>query len=281
MKNNQFSLDESTDNYCVIGNPIAHSKSPRIHALFAQQTSQLLTYQAVLSQPDAFLSTVEAFRQAGGKGLNVTLPFKEQAWEYVNNSTDRADRARAVNFIRFDEGGRIYGDSTDGIGLIRDLANNRIEIANKRILIIGAGGAVRSVLGNLIDEGPDEITIVNRTPAKAGELVELFPEARGLLHTGGFDGLANGRYDLVINGASAGLAGHRLPLADGILAVGGCCYDMTYGKAADFFLDWAEANGAQKACDGLGMLLEQAAESFYLWRGIRPETIKRSLICQP
>ena len=286
------------DNYGVIGNPIAHSQSPRIHGLFAEQTSQALTYRAIFSHPDEFTATVEAFRQSGGRGLNVTLPFKEQAWQYVNHSTARADRVKAVNLIRFDAPDRVHGDSTDGAGLIRDLANNRMAIKNKRVLLIGAGGAVRSVLGSLIDEEPAAITIVNRTRSRAEQLIELFPEAGGLLDTRGFDELAGNSpdtrgfdelagnspdtrgfdelagssYDLVINGTSAGLAGSPLPLPDSILAPGACCYDMAYGPASDLFLDWAANNGAANSSDGLGMLVEQAAESFYLWRGIHPET---------
>ncbi len=260
------------DNYGVIGNPIAHSQSPRIHGLFAEQTSQALTYRAIFSHPDEFTATVEAFRQSGGRGLNVTLPFKEQAWQYVNHSTARADRVKAVNLIRFDAPDRIHGDSTDGAGLIRDLANNRMAIKNKRVLLIGAGGAVRSVLGSLVGEQPAAVTIVNRTRSRAEQLIELFPEAGSLLDFRGFDELAGSSYDLVINGTSAGLAGSPLPLPDSILAPGACCYDMAYGPAADLFLDWSANNGAANTNDGLGMLVEQAAESFYLWRGIHPET---------
>ena len=260
------------DNYAVIGNPIAHSLSPRIHALFAAQTGQTMDYGAVLSTTEEFAATVEAFRQAGGRGLNVTLPFKEQAWEYATHSSARADRARAVNTMRFDSAGRVYGDSTDGAGLVRDLSANGMQVRRKRVLLVGAGGAVRSVLGNLLDEQPAGVTIINRTRARALALPELFPEAGGILSAQGFDEPVAGPYDLVINGASAGLAGQTLPLPGGILAPDACCYDMVYGKAAQSFLGWAMDNGAAIRCDGLGMLVEQAAESFYLWRGIRPET---------
>ena len=260
------------DNYAVIGNPIAHSLSPRIHRLFAAQTGQALSYAAILSGTDEFSASVEAFRQAGGRGLNVTLPFKEQAWEYVSDSSARADRVRAVNLIRFDSPDRVFGDSTDGVGLLRDLAGNGVEIRQKRVLVVGAGGAVRSVLGSLLDERPAAVTIINRTRSRAEQLLELFPEALGVLDARGFDEPAGGPYDLVINGTSAGLAGQVLPLPDGILAQGACCYDMVYGKPARTFLDWAATNRAAIRCDGLGMLVEQAAESFYLWRGIRPET---------
>lgn len=260
------------DNYAVIGNPIAHSLSPRIHGLFAEQTGEELTYRAILSRPGEFTGDIEAFRKAGGRGLNVTLPFKEQAWEYVTHSSARADRARAANLVRFDADGRVYGDSTDGVGLVRDLGANGVHITHKRVLLVGAGGAVRSVLGNLLDEQPAAVTIINRTRSRALALLELFPEAGGVLRAQGFDEPAAGPYDLVINGASAGLAGQTLPLPDGVLAPGACCYDMVYGKAAGAFLDWAAGNGAAKRLDGLGMLVEQAAESFYLWRGVRPET---------
>ena len=264
------------DNYAVIGNPIAHSLSPRIHGLFAAQTGQALSYGAILSPRDEFSATVEKFRQAGGLGLNVTLPFKEQAWEYVNHSSVRADRVRAVNLIRFDGPGKVFGDSTDGVGLVRDLSSNGVEIRQKRVLLVGAGGAVRSVLGNLIGEQPASMTIINRTRSRAEQLSALFPEAGGMLSVKGFDELvgnqaASSPLDVVINGTSAGLAGQSLPLPDGVLAIGACCYDMAYGKAAAAFLDWAARNGAVIRCDGLGMLVEQAAESFYLWRGVRPE----------
>ena len=260
------------DNYAVIGNPIAHSLSPRIHGLFAEQTGEELTYRAILSHHDEFTADVEAFRQAGGRGLNVTLPFKEQAWEYAGHSSARADRVRAANLIRFEADGRVYGDSTDGMGLVRDLSANGVQVARKHVLLVGAGGAVRSVLGNLLDEQPASVTIINRTRSRAFALLELFPEAGGILSAQGFDEPAVGPYDLVINGASAGLAGQSLPLPDGILAPGACCYDMVYGKAAQPFLDWAASNRAAKRCDGLGMLVEQAAESFHIWRGVRPET---------
>ncbi len=260
------------DNYAVIGNPIAHSLSPRIHALFAAQTGQALTYRAILSPLGEFSASVDAFRQAGGRGLNVTLPFKEQAWEYVNDSSARADRVRAVNLIRFDGPGRVYGDSADGTGLVRDLRGNGVQIRRQSVLLVGAGGAVRSVLGSLLDEQPASVTIINRTLSRAHQLLELFPEAAGVVTARGFDEPAGGPYDLVINGTSAGLAGQPLPLAHGILAPGACCYDMAYGEAAQVFLDWAATNGAALCCDGLGMLVEQAAESFYLWRGICPDT---------
>ena len=260
------------DNYAVIGNPIAHSLSPHIHGLFAEQTGKELIYRAILSHPGEFTSDVEAFRKAGGLGLNVTLPFKEQAWEYATRRSARADRVQAVNLLRFDVDGRVYGDSTDGVGLVRDLSANGAQIRHKRLLLVGAGGAVRSVLGNLLDEQPASVTIINRTVSRARRLLELFPEAGATLSAQGFDDPIPGPCDLVINGASAGLAGQPLPLPDGILAPGACCYDMSYGKAAQPFLDWAANNGAALYRDGLGMLVEQAAESFYLWRGIRPET---------
>ena len=260
------------DNYAVIGNPIAHSLSPRIHGLFAEQTGEGLTYRAILSRPGEFTGDVEAFRQTGGRGLNVTLPFKEQAWEYATHSSARADRVQAVNLLCFDADGGVYGDSTDGVGLVRDLGANGVQVTHKRVLLVGAGGAVRSVLGNLLDEQPASVTIINRTVSRAHRLLELFPEDGGVLSVQGFDEPVAGPCDLVINGTSAGLVGQPLPLPDGILAPGACCYDMSYGKAARLFLDWAAGNGAAKRLDGLGMLVEQAAESFHLWRGVRPET---------
>ncbi len=273
-----FSLspDNNTDQYCVIGNPIAHSKSPQIHALFSKQTAQSLNYQRLFSELDAFCDTVEGFRLSGGRGLNVTTPFKEQAWRYVNDCTDRANRVKAVNVISFDEDERGFGDSTDGVGLVRDLANNHIDIRNKRLLLLGAGGAVRSVLGHLMDERPRAMTIVNRTRERAQAVAAAFPQASA--HVCGFDELPANQFDLIINGTSAGLRAEPLPLPDGILSTDGCCYDMSYGEGARLFLDWARKNNALMCCDGLGMLVEQAAESFYLWRGIMPET--RPVIAQ-
>ena len=275
------------DNYAVIGNPIAHSLSPRIHELFATQTGARLSYRAILSHSDSFVSDVDAFRRAGGRGLNITLPFKEQAWEYATHGSDRARRAQAANLLRFEVDEQVYGDSTDGAGLLRDFSAHGVQVRGKRILIVGAGGAVRSVLGNLLDEQPAGVTIINRTPARALALLELFPEVGDILAAQGFDEPVAGPYDLVINGAAAGLAGQPLLLPDGILAPDACCYDMVYGAAARTFLSWAEHNGAAMSCDGLGMLVEQAAESFWLWRGIRPdtrpviETLRRFLLTGP
>ena len=260
------------DNYAVIGNPIAHSLSPRIHALFAVQTGQALEYGAILSTTEGFAASVEVFRQEGGRGLNVTLPFKEQAWEYVNDSSARADRVRAVNTIRFDAAGRVFGDSTDGVGLVRDLGGNGVTIRAKRVLLVGAGGAVRSILGCLLDEQPAAVTIINRTRSRAEQLLELFPGAAGVITVRDLGEPSGGPYDLVINGTSAGLAGQTLPLPGGMLAPGACCYDMAYGEAAQPFLAWAASNGAATRRDGLGMLVEQAAESFHIWRGVRPKT---------
>lgn len=258
------------DYFGVIGNPISHSLSPRIHELFAEQTSQELAYEALLADLDAFEFTVEAFRKTGGKGLNVTLPFKGQAWEYATDRAARADRVKAVNVLRFDAGGQVHGDSTDGLGLLRDLAGNGLEPKGRRVLLLGAGGAARSVLGDLMDAAPASITIANRSLARARDLAALFPEGGQRLAARGFDELAGQSYELIINATSAGLAGEQLPLPEGLLAVGGGCYDLAYGAGATPFLDWARRNGAAKSCDGLGMLVEQAAESFYLWRGVRP-----------
>ena len=259
------------DRYAVMGNPIAHSKSPRIHTLFAEQTQQNLRYDAILVALDGFAAAVDAFRQAGGKGLNITVPFKQQAWDYVAERSTRAERAGAVNTMLFDAAGRCYGDNTDGVGLVRDLVDNHgITIAGSDILILGAGGAVRGVLGPLLEQGPTKVTIANRTVDRAQELAGAF--ASSDVTACGYDALGAQSFHVIINGTSASLQGDLPPLPDSVLRCGGCAYDMMYGAQPTPFLTWAAAHGAGNAIDGLGMLVEQAAESFHLWRGVRPQT---------
>lgn len=255
--------------YGVMGNPIAHSKSPMIHRLFAEQTGERLTYEAILVERGGFRQAVDNYRAHGFKGLNVTVPFKQEAWALADQRTERAERAGAVNTLKFEPDG-LLGDNTDGVGLVADLTANRgWPLAGKRILVLGAGGAVRGVLGPLLAEGPAEVVIANRTVERADDLARLF----GSPVSGcGFDGLAGGRFDGVINGTSASLQGELPPLPDGLLADGAFCYDMMYGREPTPFMLWARSQRAAAVGDGLGMLVEQAAESFRLWRGVRPET---------
>lgn len=255
-----------TDRYAVIGNPIAHSKSPRIHALFAAQSGQEMSYEAVLGPRDGFAATVAAFVAAGGRGMNVTVPFKEEAFRLADRLTERAEAAGAVNTLAFAADG-ILGDNTDGAGLVRDIsANLGYRLAGCRLLLLGAGGAARGVILPLLGEKPAALVIANRTADKARQLAAAFPGTEGC----GFDGLAGRCFDLVVNATSAGLADAELPLPDGVFAPGGLAYDMVYGKDTPF-LRQARAAGVRTA-DGLGMLVEQAAEAFCVWRGIRPDT---------
>ena len=258
-----------TDRYAVFGNPIAHSKSPLIHAAFARQTNQDIGYEAILAPADGFAASVAAFRAAGGKGANVTVPFKEQAFELAGRCTARAEAAGAVNTLVFD-GETIVGDNTDGIGLVSDLSRNLgVALAGKRILLLGAGGAARGVILPLLEQKPASLFIANRTAVKATDLVSRFQNA-GLIEGGGFDALTSRKFDLVINATAASLAGDLPPLPDDVFAPGALAYDMMYGKETPF-MAFARARGVRVA-DGLGMLVEQAAEAFRLWRGVRPDT---------
>ncbi len=261
-----------TDHYAVMGNPIAHSKSPKIHALFAQQTQQQLIYEALLVPLDGFTDAVAEFHANGGKGLNITVPFKQEAWALMAEHSQRAQRAGAVNTLWFRDDGTTLADTTDGVGLVRDLMfNHRITLSAKRVLILGAGGAVRGVLEPILAEGPASVVVANRTTSKARELAELFADL-GSISGCGFDELSGQQFNLVINGTAASLAGEVPPLPDNLLANNASCYDMMYGATPTPFQRWATARGAAHSLDGLGMLVEQAAEAFTLWRGVRPET---------
>lgn len=260
-----------TDRYAVMGNPIAHSKSPRIHALFAAQTGQDLVYEAILVEPGGFAAAADAFRAAGGRGLNITVPFKQDAWVYADRLTARAERAGAVNTLVFGADD-VLGDNTDGLGLVNDLERNLgCTIAERRVLVLGAGGAVRGVLQPLLAAAPASLTIANRTAATAAELALMFGDL-GRVYGGGLDILAGKRFDLVINATAAGLTDEVPPLPDDLLADGAWCYDMVYGDRPTAFVRWAHAHAAAHAVDGLGMLVEQAAGSFRLWRGVEPAT---------
>ena len=262
-----------TDKYAVFGNPIDHSKSPDIHRQFAEQTGQFLSYEKQLVDPQGFEAAADAFFAGGGKGLNITVPFKQDAYAYVARTTPRARRAGAVNTLSLQADGTILGDTTDGVGLVSDIVNNLgWEICHKRVLVLGAGGAVRGVLEPLLEQQPQHIVIANRTVDKALQLSKGFAEFGYLLGCG-FDMLGEQQFDLIINGTSAGLQGELPPLPDSLIDANGttACYDMLYGAEPTPFIQWAAQRGAQVS-DGLGMLVGQAAESFALWRGVRPET---------
>lgn len=261
-----------TDLYAVIGNPIAHSKSPSIHAEFARQTGQDLVYDRILGRREDFAGEVRRFIAAGGLGLNVTVPFKEEAWALADERSPRAEIAGAVNTLIRLEDGRLRGDNTDGVGLIRDLsANHGRDLRGARVLLLGAGGASRGVLLPLLESGLGSLVVANRTASKAVELARL-GSSLGPVSGCGLDALEGERFDLIINATSAGLADAVPSIPETCLAEGGWTYDMLYGDAPTAFCRWGQEHGAAKALDGLGMLVEQAAESFWLWRGVRPQT---------
>ena len=260
------------DQYAVFGSPIEHSKSPRIHNLFAQQTGQALDYGVQLVPAEKFTTVVNGFFAKGGRGINCTVPLKELAWEYANLRTERAELAKAVNTLAIQEDGRILGDNTDGIGLVTDLQNNHgIAIQQKRILILGAGGASRGIILPILEEQPLAMTIANRTVAKALALADEFSH-KGKINACGYEDLKGQSFDLILNATSASLSDELPPLAAGLLAKQGSCYDLAYANKATAFVRWAREQGADKSLDGLGMLVEQAAEAFYIWRGVRPDT---------
>ena len=258
------------DIYAVIGNPIMHSKSPKIHSMFAEITGQAMEYSAIQAPLEGFQTTVAAFFERGGQGANVTVPFKEQAWAMVARRSPRAELAGAVNTLYLQEG-ELCGDNTDGVGLIRDLTiNHQVILADKRILVLGAGGAVRGIMLPLLEQLPKEVVIANRTLAKAESLVALFA-SQGHLSAASFAEL-QGPFDLIINGTSASLAGDLPPIPASVIAGHTTVYDMMYAPQMTVFNHWANEQGALKTIDGLGMLVEQAAEAFYIWRGVRPVT---------
>lgn len=266
-----------TDLYAVFGNPIQHSKSPAIHRQFADQTAQDMSYSKQLVAEDAFVATVREFFAGAGKGLNITVPFKLEAYRIADQLTARAERAGAVNTLALRDDGTLLGDNTDGIGMVHDMHNLDWPITGRRVLVLGAGGAVRGILQPLLAENPSEVVIANRTLAKAEELAKQFADL-GLVRARAFEDLAGESFDIVINGTSASLNGELPPLPDGLLNPDASCYDMMYGAEPTVFLRWAQSQGAARLADGLGMLVGQAAEAFYLWRGERPEVI--SVIAQ-
>ncbi|MDI3490694.1 MAG: shikimate dehydrogenase [Thauera sp.] len=262
------------DRYAVIGHPIAHSKSPQIHAAFARQTAQDISYEAILAPLDGFVATVQAFRAAGGRGMNVTVPFKLEAFALADRHTPRARAAGAVNTLAFGADG-ILGDNTDGAGLVRDLTVNLgCALQGRRVLLLGAGGAARGAILPLLGERPAVLAIANRTMAKAEELIRAFAADAGetRLSASSFAALAGQSFDVVINATAASLSDDVPPLPPGLYADGALAYDMMYGRGDTAFMATARTDGATRVADGLGMLVEQAAESFTLWRGIRPDS---------
>ncbi|MCZ2721867.1 shikimate dehydrogenase [Marinomonas sp. 15G1-11] len=259
------------DQYGVFGNPIEHSKSPVIHHFFAELTQQPIQYSKFLGDLDSFEQQVKTFFEQGGKGLNVTVPFKERAFQLCDVLSSRAQQAGAVNTLLIGKNGDIFGDTTDGVGMIRDICDNHSQsLTDKRVLVLGAGGAVRGILEPLRDAGPSTIVVANRTLSKAQALADHFHKQTTPITASAFETL-EGHFDVIINGTSASLDGDLPPLPDSVIKTGTWCYDMMYGKEPTVFLKWAQTLGANGS-DGLGMLVEQAAESFYLWRMQRPDT---------
>ncbi|MAM00478.1 shikimate dehydrogenase [Hydrocarboniclastica marina] len=260
-----------SDLYAVIGHPVSHSKSPLIHGLFARQTGENVNYIAIQAPEDGFADTARSFFRDGGCGLNVTVPFKQEAYALAERLTDRARLAGAVNTLYPDAQGMLLGDNTDGVGLVTDLCeNNDAQVKAQRVLVLGAGGAVRGVLGPLLEQHPAELVIANRTLSRAQDLAKLF-ETYGTVSASEFSEVV-GPFDLIINGTSASLAGSVPPIPSSALDANTLCYDMMYSQDTTVFNRWALGQGASRVIDGLGMLVEQAAESFFLWRHRRPET---------
>ena len=261
----------ATDRYAVIGNPIGHSKSPLIHAAFARATGQNIQYTAIQAPLDGFKATVQAFIAAGGRGMNVTLPFKLQAFDIATDPMASAQLAGAVNALKF-EGGRIWAQNFDGLGLVNDIQRNLgVPLAGKRVLICGAGGATRGAILPIAAQKPALLAVANRSADKAHGLKADFA-AHTALQTGGYDELVGDRFDVVLNATSTGLSQADLPLPAGVFAPGALAYDLVYGKGLTPFLRQAQASGVTRLADGVGMLVEQAAEAFEWWRGVRPDT---------
>jgi len=258
-----------TDQYWVVGNPIKHSKSPAIHQAFAHQCQQLMNYQAQLLTVDNFESSLVDFFGQNGKGANVTVPFKERAFEFVDSLSPEAVQAGAVNTLVLQADGSIRGYNTDGAGLVTDLIKNlNVALQDKRILILGAGGAVRGVINSILEQGPKSIDIYNRTTLKAQVLADIFgTKVSAVEHYE-----LTRAYDVVINGTSASLSGSSIDLPGSIIASHTICYDMMYAKDQTPFILWALKSGALEGYDGLGMLVEQASESFRIWRDCQPDT---------
>lgn len=265
-------MTDKIDRYAVFGNPVAHSKSPFIHTCFAEQTGQLLVYTAEFVETGDFKNAVARFAEHNGKGLNITVPFKQEAWLLATRRSERAERAGAVNTLVINGKDDYYGDNTDGVGLTRDLIKNyQLQLKDKHILIIGAGGAVRGVIEPLLAARPASLTIANRTREKAMQLEEDFSDL-GNIRGCGLDEFGADNYDVIINGTSASLSGELPALPETLIHQHTFCYDMMYATEATPFMRWAQQHGARQVVDGKGMLVEQAAESFRLWRSCEPDT---------
>jgi len=274
-----FSFESIPDPYGVMGNPISHSRSPLIHRLFAQQTGQSIIYDAIHVDVGGFQQAVGNFMANGGKGLNITVPFKPQAFALVDSHSKSAQLAAAVNTILLKPDGSLYGDNTDGIGLVRDLKDNyRITLSDKKILILGAGGATRGIIQPLLKAAVAEIIIVNRTLQKAQNIVAQFHTAEPELSVHRLRSIAYSDlsdktgFDIIINATSASLANTLPPLPQHLLYTPSCCYDMMYASTDTIFMQWSKRCGVTQVVDGLGMLVEQAAESFKIWRGVKPNS---------
>jgi shikimate dehydrogenase len=266
-------MNGAIDRYAVFGNPIAHSKSPILHKAFAAETQQQLIYDSQCVGVDQFTDVANAFFANGGLGLNITVPFKMDAFNYAKTLTPRAKRAGAVNTLFLDHNKNIIGDNTDGVGLVNDMTHNLMwSLKDKTILIVGAGGAVRGVLEPFIEQEPKSITIVNRTLEKAVSLSQEFNDVFPI-DTCSFSDLENKSFDIIINGTSASLTGDLPPLPNNIILSDAYCYDMMYSKELTPFLKWAKQHGCKKLSDGLGMLVCQGAESFFIWRKVKPYTV--------
>ncbi len=264
---------QRADRYAVVGNPVTHSLSPKIHGAFAQQTGEAISYEAIELPLDGFAGGIADLQKQGFRGVNVTVPFKREAWESCHTLSARAEIAGAVNTLTFQANGEIHGDNTDGVGLVRDLTDNlNLKIKGKNLLVLGAGGAVRGVLQPLLALAPANLTIANRTLERAVGLARDFASF-GKIRAVAYTQLNRGGYHLIINATAAGLSNQVPPIPAAVLDPAGVCYDMMYKlNTATAFVEWSLAHGVKQSHDGLGMLVEQAAEAFSLWRGPRPDT---------
>ena len=258
------------DKYAVFGNPINHSKSPKIHQAFAKELNQAIEYSAILAPIDGFKESIASFVKAGGKGANVTVPFKEEAFALVDELTERAKTAGAVNTIKVNSDGKLVGDNTDGIGLVSDILNNQFEISDKRVLLIGAGGAARGAILPILQQQPAKLTIINRTIEKAIKLRQEFA-SYGEIETCGFEEEPTGSYDIVINSTSVSITGDVPPISERFVEQCELAYDMFYSQQDTSFNLWVKSVNPQAVTlDGSGMLVGQAAEAFHVWRGVKP-----------